>query len=70
MIVIVGYPDMIRLPATVVTEAWGVEQITCRSVFKGAGTSDTPSQTKEELSGNDTSRHPKVLKIGPNHGCQ
>ena len=37
---------------------------------KGAGTSDTPSQTKEELSGNDTSRHPKVLKIGPNHGCQ
>ena len=34
MIVIVGYPDMIRLPAMVVTEAWGVEQITCRSVFK------------------------------------
>ena len=37
---------------------------------KGAGTSDTPSQTKEELSANDTSRHPKVLKIRPNHGCQ
>ena len=38
--------------------------------FKGAGTSETPGQTKEELSANDTSRHPKVLKIGPNHGCQ
>ena len=23
-----------------------------------------------EFSANDTSRHPKVLKIGPNHGCQ
>ena len=39
-------------------------------VHKGAGTSETPGQTKEELSANDTSRHPKVPKIGPNHGCQ
>ena len=23
-----------------------------------------------EFSANDTSRHPKVFKIGPNHGCQ
>ena len=38
--------------------------------LKGAGTSDTPGQTKEELSANDTSRHPKVPKIGPSHRCQ
>ena len=34
MIVIVGYPDMIRLPEMVVTEAWGVEQTTCTIIFK------------------------------------
>ena len=44
--------------------SWGIKCV------KGAGTSDTPSQTKEELPANDTSRHPKVPKIGPNHGCQ
>ena len=37
---------------------------------KGAGTSEASGQTKEKLWVNDTSRHPKVLKIGPNHGCQ
>ena len=60
--------------------AWTAEQAgdihrfciacTCYHKGKGAGTSETPGQTKEELSANDTSRHPKVLKIGPNHGCQ
>ena len=35
---------------------------------KGAGASEAPSQTKEEFSINDTSRDPKVLKIGPQHG--
>ena len=25
---------------------------------------------RRELSANDTSRHPKLLKIGPNHQCQ
>ena len=40
-------------------------------ICKGAGTSDTQiTQIKEDLSANDTSRHPKVLKIGQNHGCQ
>ena len=35
---------------------------------KGAGASEAPGQTKEEFSTNDTSRDPKVLKIGPQHG--
>ena len=35
---------------------------------KGAGASEAPGQTKEEFSANDTSRDPKVLKIGPQHG--
>ena len=35
---------------------------------KGAGASEAPGQTKEEFSINDTSRDPKVLKIGPQHG--
>ena len=35
---------------------------------KGAGASEAPSQTKEEFSINDTSRHPKLLKIGPQYG--
>ena len=25
---------------------------------------------RRDLSANDTSRHPKLLKIGPNHQCQ
>ena len=37
---------------------------------KGAGAFEAPSQTMDELSAVDTSRHPKVLKTGPNHGCQ
>ena len=37
---------------------------------KGAGASEAPGQTKEEFSINDTSRDPKVLKIGPQHGWQ
>ena len=36
--------------------------------YKGAGASEAPGQTKEEFSINDTSRDPKVLKIGPQHG--
>ena len=36
--------------------------------LKGAGASEAPGQTKEEFSINDTSRDPKVLKIGPQHG--
>ena len=36
--------------------------------LKGAGASEAPSQTKEEFSINDTSRHPKLLKIGPQYG--
>ena len=41
-----------------------------RLVIKGAGAFEAGSQTKEEFSANDTSRHPKLFKIGPNHGCQ
>ena len=37
---------------------------------KGAGYSDSLRKSTEELSGRGTSRHPKVLKIGPNHGFQ
>ena len=36
---------------------------------KGAGYSDSLRKTIEELLGRDTSRHPKVFKIVPNHGC-
>ena len=38
--------------------------------MKGAGYSDSLRKSTEELSGRGTSRHPKVLKIGPNHGFQ
>ena len=38
------------------------------NIVKGAGASEAPGQTKEEFSANDTSRDPKVLKIGPQHG--
>ena len=38
--------------------------------LKGAGAFEAGSQTKEEFSINDTSRHPKLFKIRPNHGCQ
>ena len=37
---------------------------------KEAAASEAAGQTKEEFSGNDTSRHPKVLKVGPKLGCQ
>ena len=37
---------------------------------KGAGYSDSLRKTTEELSAMGTSRHPKVPKSGPNHGCQ
>ena len=41
-----------------------------KQVIKGAGYSDNLRKTTEELSGMGTSRHPKVPKSGPNHGCQ
>ena len=31
---------------------------------------EAPSQTKEEFSGNDTSRYPKLFKLGPKLGYQ
>ena len=37
---------------------------------KEAAAFEAPSQTKEEFSGNDTSRHPKVFKLGPKLGYQ
>ena len=37
---------------------------------KEAGAFEAPGQTKEELCANDTSRHPKVFKLGAEHGCQ
>ena len=44
----------------------------CRSIIysKEAAASEAAGQTKEEFSGNDASRHPKVLKVGPKLGCQ
>ena len=39
-------------------------------VFKEAAASEAAGQTKEEFSGNDTSRHPKVFKLGPKLGYQ
>ena len=42
-----------------------------KSIFdKEAGAFEAPGQTKEELCANDTSRHPKVFKLGAEHGCQ
>ena len=38
--------------------------------YKEAAASEAAGQTKEEFSGNDTSRHPKVLKLGPKLGYQ
>ena len=38
--------------------------------MKEAGAFEAPGQTKEELCANDTSRHPKVFKLGTEHGCQ
>ena len=40
------------------------------SVLKGAGSFHDIRKTMKELSANDTSRYPKVVKIAPNHGCQ
>ena len=40
------------------------------SIVKGAGAFEAPGQTMDELSAIDTSRYPRVLKTGPNHGCQ
>ena len=39
-------------------------------IYKEAGAFEAPRQTKEELCANDSSRHPKVFKLGPEHGCQ
>ena len=39
-------------------------------VAKVAAAFEAPSQTKEELCANDTSRHPKVFKLGPELGYQ
>ena len=38
--------------------------------FKGAGSFHDTRKTMKELSANDTSRYPKVVKIALNHGCQ
>ena len=48
------------------------EKLVIRKVFwiKEAGAFEAPGQTKEELCANDTSRHPKVFKLGAEHGCQ
>ena len=46
---------------------WSCSQIMSA---KEAAASEAAGQTKEEFSGNDTSRHPKVLKVGPKLGCQ
>ena len=37
---------------------------------KGAGSFHDIRKTMKELSANDTSRYPKVLKSAPNHECQ
>ena len=37
---------------------------------KEAAAFEAASQNKEEFSGNDTSRHPKVFKLGPKLGYQ
>ena len=41
-----------------------------RKILKEAGAFEAPGQTKEELWANGTSRHPKVFKLGAEHGCQ
>ena len=43
-----------------------------KSVFeiKGAGSFHDIRQTMKDLSANNTSRYPKVVKIAPNHRCQ
>ena len=38
--------------------------------LKGAGSFHDTRKTMKELSANDTSRYPKVVKIALNHGCQ
>ena len=40
------------------------------NTYKGAGSFHDIRKSMKELCANDTSRYPKVLKIGPNHGCQ
>ena len=39
-------------------------------VFKGAGSFHDIRQTMKDLSANNTSRYPKVVKIAPNQWCQ
>ena len=39
-------------------------------IAKGAGSFHDIRKSMKKLCANDTSRYPKVLKIGPNHGCQ
>ena len=50
-------------------QIWSPDGNTCIG-SKEAAASEAAGQTKEEFSGNDTSRHPKVLKVGPKLGCQ
>ena len=47
-----------------------LKQILVTASPKEAGAFEAPGQTKEELCANDTSRHPKVFKLGTEHGCQ
>ena len=51
---------------------WETKEIVfCPSeMLKEAGAFEAPRQSKEELCANDTSRHPKVFKLGQEHGCQ
>ena len=62
-----------RSPVTIGHIAWDEAMVRKEAyyemlLFKGAGASEAPGQTKEEFSINDTSRHPKLLKIGPQYG--
>ena len=45
-------------------------QVTIVLDAKGAGSFHDIRKSMKKLCANDTSRYPKVLKIGPNHGCQ
>ena len=45
--------------------AWAIQ-----NHHKGAGSFHDIRKSMKKLCANDTSRYPKVLKIGPNHGCQ
>ena len=59
-----GAKDAVKyaVPHTVVLEH--------ESLYKGASSFHDVRKNIKELSTNDTSRYPKVVKIAPNHGCQ